>query len=56
MTAANTMPANLRIIMAYHEAGHAVIARVQGIECLCVVMFSPIDGLAAGTRTPSGGK
>jgi hypothetical protein len=43
---------NLRMIMAYHEASHAVIARVQGIECLCVVMFSPVDGLAAGTRTP----
>jgi hypothetical protein len=40
-----------RVAMAYHEAGHAVIARVQGIECVQVVMFSPIDGLAAGTQT-----
>jgi hypothetical protein len=46
------LDSNLRMIMAYHEASHAVIARVQGIECLCVVMFSPIEGLAAGTRTP----
>jgi hypothetical protein len=54
--AANAMPADLRLIMAYHEAGHAVIARVQDIECLGVVMFPPVEGLAAGTRTPSGGK
>jgi hypothetical protein len=37
--------------MAYHEAGHAVIARVQGIECPLVVMFSPFEGVAAGART-----
>jgi hypothetical protein len=40
-----------RVAMAYHEASHAVIARVQGIECIQVVMFSPIEGLAAGTQT-----
>ena len=36
--------------MAHHEAGHAVIARVQGIECVEVVMFSPIEGLAGGAQ------
>jgi hypothetical protein len=40
-----------RLACAHHEAGHAVIARVQGVECLQVVMFSPMEGMEAGAQT-----
>jgi hypothetical protein len=41
-----------RSTVAYHEAGHAVIARVQGIECHGVLMFPPLGTAgAAGTMT-----
>jgi hypothetical protein len=44
------MTENERTACAYHEASHAVIARVQGVECIQVLMSSPIEGLAAGAQ------
>jgi hypothetical protein len=43
----------LRAMMAYHEASHAVVARVLGIECQGVLMFSPEGGAASGALTSS---
>jgi ATP-dependent Zn protease len=39
-------------LIAFHEAAHAVIARVLGIPCLGIMMFSTGEG-AAGALTQS---
>jgi hypothetical protein len=42
-----------RILIAYHEAGHAVVARKLGVEVVYVVMFPTDDGGVAGAQTRS---
>jgi hypothetical protein len=43
----------LRLLLAHHEAGHAVVARALGVEATMIAVFGTDEKSMAGAQTVS---